>query len=112
MKNYYNLFIKYSNQLCSKDDYINKQKVKIHNKAMKNLIQIQREITNDIKNGAVVLIKLLEHDNEKVRLNAAAQCLQIGIQQEKAIEVLKKIENNSTDKLCQLDARMILKGIY
>jgi len=112
MKDYYNLFIEYSNQLCSKDDYVNKQKVKVHNIAMKNLIQIQREIANDIKNGAVVLIKLLEYDNEKVRLNAASQCLQIGIQQEKAIEVLRKIERNSTDKLCQFDAQMILKDIH
>lgn len=36
MKDYYNLFVKLSLQMCSRDDYKDKQKVKAHNAAVKN----------------------------------------------------------------------------
>ena len=37
MKNYYNLFVELSLQQCTKSDYLDKAKVKVHNKASKKL---------------------------------------------------------------------------
>ena len=44
MKDYYNLFVELSLQQCTKNDYVNKLKVKKHNAASKKLNKLQDEM--------------------------------------------------------------------
>lgn len=51
MKDYYNEYVKYATRLIlNNDDYSNKSKVRAHNRAMKKLLLLEKEIieANDI----------------------------------------------------------------
>ena len=107
MKDYYELFIQLSMQQCTKNDYANKQKVKEHNLASKKKKQLQEEMKNI---GCVeILENLLCHEDDRVKINAAALCLEMRVFIEKASLVLKNIMESSSDTTLRFSARMILQ---
>ena len=73
MKDYYNLFVELSLQQCTKNDYENKLKVKKHNAAYKKLNKLQDEMMKNIGDDA--LHALLNHEDDRVKVNAASFCL-------------------------------------
>ena len=109
MENYYNQFVKLSLQQCSKDDYADKSKVKTHNVASKQLQKLQDEMKKH--DCTAILCKLLSHEDERVQINAASLCLQIGVFIEKANCVLKNIMDSSDDSTIRFSAKMILQNI-
>ena len=88
-KDYYNLFIKYSQQQCMKNDCNDKSKVKAHNVASKQLQQLQSEMKRH--DCTKILCELLSHHDIRVRINAASMCMQTGVLIEKAKTVLEHI---------------------
>ncbi len=106
MKDHYELFIQLSMQQCAKDDYANKQKVEEHNLASK-----KRQLQDEMKNiGRVeILENLLCHEDDRVKINAAALCLEMRVFIEKASLVLKNIMESSSDTTLCFSARMILQ---
>ena len=108
MKNYYDLFVDLSLQQCMKADYQNKRKVKSHNAAFKKLQKLQIKMKR--RNCIEILDLLLLHEDERVRINAASLCLQIGILVDKAIRVLEQIAKSSEDATLSFSATMLLKS--
>ena len=109
MKDYYNLFVELSLQQCTQNDYSDKKKVKAHNAASKKLRELQEEMKGcDI---AATLEMLLSHEDERVRVNAAALCLEMKVLFEKAVLTLKNVINSSGDPTILFSAKMILQNI-
>ena len=109
MKDYYNLFIELSLQQCAKKDYANKTKVRTHNAASKKLRQLQTEMEQNVSSD--IWYTLLNYEDDRVKVNAAAFCLQKEILTEQAINVLKKITVFSEDPTISLSAKMLLQSV-
>ena len=107
MKDFYSLFVEYCTMLCRKDDYADKKKVKAHNTAAAKLEGILGELKQN--DALQVLSELLEHDDDTVKLNAAACCLKASLYCDEATNILKKIARSSDDKALQFSAKMLLK---
>ena len=107
MKDYYNLFIELSLQQCTKNDYANKLKVKKHNDAFKKLKKLQDEMKQNVNDD--VLYLLLNHEDDRVKVNAASFCLQAEILVDQAILALKKIIDVSDDSTICFSAKMLLQ---
>lgn len=109
MKDYYNLFVQLSLQQCTKNDYCDKQKVKAHNIASKNMQMLQDKMKQidciDLLNA------LLCHDDDRVKINAASLCVQMPILIETASLTLKNIIRTSNDSTISFAAKMIMKQI-
>ena len=108
MKDYYNLFIELSLQQCTKNDYANKLKVKTHNAACKKLRQLQAEMKENVSEE--MLHMLLNHEDDRVKVNAASYCLQMKILVEQAILALKKVIDISDDSTICFSAKMLLQN--
>ena len=48
---YYEAYVELIGQLCSREDYADKQKVRRHNAAMKNLQALQMKMCEDMENA-------------------------------------------------------------
>ena len=105
MKDYYNLFVELSLQ-CTKNDYVNKLKVKNHNVAIKRLNKLQNEMKLHISEDTLRL--LLNHKDDRVKVNAASFCLDLGLLAEQSIQLLKKIIDDSDDSTICFSAKMLL----
>ena len=99
----YDLYIENCLKLCLQDDYIDRRKLRAHNRAMDILAKLEAELT------AHELRQLLTHEDERVRLNAAAACLRRQLCYDEAVETLREIEARSTDGTLGLAAKMLLK---
>lgn len=107
MKDYYILFVELSLQQCTKNDYANKMKVKKHNVASKKLNKLHDEMK---RNGSEdILCMLLDHEDDRVKVNAASFCLQSSILVEQSVLILKKIINASDDSTICFSAKMLLQ---
>lgn len=109
MKDYYNLFVQHCLQQCTKEDYADKQKVKVHNAAFKALQQLQAEMQEI--DSTEILSKLLSHEDDRVKINAASLCLQMHILVEEAVRALQNIDDFSDDATMRLSAKMLLQNI-
>lgn len=109
MKDYYNLFVKLSLQMCSRDDYKDKQKVKAHNAAVKKIQHLQGEMKDS--SNIETFRMLLSHDDDRVRVNAASSCLQMSILVDEARMTLQNIVDFSNDPTVCFSARMLLQSI-
>ena len=99
----YDLYVVNCLKLCLQDDYIDRRKLRAHNRAMDTLAKLEAELT------AHELRQLLTHEDERVRLNAAAACLRRQLCYDEAVETLREIEARSTDGTLGLAAKMLLK---
>ena len=107
MKDYYNLFVELSLQQCAKNDYANKLKVKKHNAASKKLNKLQDEMKQNVSED--ILNMLLNHEDDRVKVNAASFCLQTSNLVEPSVLTLKKIINDSDDSTICFSAKMLLQ---
>lgn len=107
MKDYYKLFVELSSQQCTKNDYANKAKVQKSNTASKKLKLLQDEMKQNVNED--ILYMLLNHEDERVKVNAASFCLQSEILVDYAILTLKKIIAVSDDVTISFSAKMLLQ---
>ena len=107
MKDYYDLFVELSLQQCTKSDYANKLKVQKHNAASKKLNKLQDEMMQNISNDT--LCALLNHEDDRVKVNAASFCLKSEVLVEQSILTLKKIIDDSNDSTICFSAKMLLQ---
>lgn len=109
MKDYYSLFVELSLQQCTKNDYTNKLKVEAHNAASKKLRQLQDEMKQNYSEETLHM--LLNHEDDRVKVNAASFCLQREVLVEPAVLALKKIIDVSDDSTICFSARMLLQQV-
>jgi len=99
----YGLYVENCLKLCLQDDYGDRKKLKAHNKAMDTLAKLETEIT------AHEFQRLLTHEDERVRLNAAAACVRRKLCYDEALAALGEIEAHSPDGTLSLAAKMVLR---
>ena len=107
IKFYYNFFLFFFQQNFNKNDYGNKLKVKKHNAAYKKLNKLQDEMMKNIGDDA--LHALLNHEDDRVKVNAASFCLNSKVLVEQSILTLKKIIAGSDDPTICFSAKMLLQ---
>lgn len=101
------LFVELSLQQCKQDDYGNRAKVRKHNAAWKKLLKLEEKMR---QNGDEdTLHRLLEHEDERVKANAAAFCLQSRILVDKSVAILKELRDTSNDWTVAFSAKMLLR---
>ena len=96
MKDYFNDFVKLATQLIFNNDYYgSKLKVNMHNRAMKKLLLLKKEIIdlNDID----LLDKLLQHEDERVKMHACDLCVTMDYNVENALQILQDLSIISTE---------------
>ena len=109
MKDYYDLIVKLSLKLCTRDDYLNVLKVKVHNAATKKLLKIEKEMMQYDCNE--ILHRLLSHEDDRVKIKASAICLRNNVIVDQAIPVLRNVMQFSSDPTFRFSAEMLLKSI-
>ena len=109
MTDYYQLFIDLCLQQCTKDDFADPQQIKAHNLAINKLYKLQSEMKKTDCKG--ILKMLLSHEDDRVRINSAAMCLQESILADDAILTLRQVVNTSKDSILSFSAEMLLKKI-
>ncbi len=107
MKDYYDLFVELSLQQCAQNDYANKLKVKKHNVASKKLKKLQDEMKQNVSED--ILYALLDHEDDRVKVNAASFCLNSEVLVDQSILTLEKIIAGSDDPTICFSAKMLLQ---
>ena len=83
-----------------------KEDVRKHNRSMKKLSHLYHEVEKE-KDKSIYL-DLLKHENESVRITAAAHCLGFGVYIPIAKMVLNEIAKKSTNSVEAFNAQAIL----
>ena len=108
---YVNKFI----ELCDYEiDYASNASVKENNKRARKFLKMQNNITENDYDREFIFNVLLKHSSDRVKSNAAAQCLSLGINIEEAKNVLsevsKKLNSDELDeRLTAFNAEMCLR---
>jgi hypothetical protein len=89
------------------NDYGDKKKVRAHNRAMDELLKLEKELSNP--EGYEVLHELLFHENDHVILSSAMLCLNLKIHEKEVVERIKFVQHTSPDPLVRFEAEMMLK---
>lgn len=97
-----------NSQFCKRPDDYTKERVKIHNKAAKKLNVIENALCNDIEMATLVYGELMDSEDNFTRSNAAAWSLELKINTEKAIKVLKNLKKHG-DEWEAMGAERLLK---
>ena len=106
---YYEAYVELIGQLCSREDYADKQKVRRHNAAMKKLQALQMKMCEDLGHASDAIEQLLESDRERVRVYIAYFCVEENLYVGTAADVLRDILKYSDDKMHRYYAHMALK---
>lgn len=111
--NYYLMIVELSKIQLTQDDYGDKKKVKLSNRAFKTLQGVEKEMQKELRRETRsecidILDRLLDHEDDRVKINAGNFCLQEGILTEKAREVLKCVAVQSEDATLRLSAAMVM----
>lgn len=109
MKNYYELFVDLCLQQCTKNDYKYASRVRKHNAAYTKIGKLKAEMKEI--DCTEILNRLLSHEDDRVRLNAASLCLQMNVLVDKALLTLKNIVDFSKDSMLSFSAEMVLKNM-
>lgn len=108
MNDYYEKCVQLSMRLCKAEDYIDKKRVRVHNAAMGKLLKLEKEMIKTDCSGDFA--ELLRHEDERVRLNAAAMCLRHGLMCDAAEQTLTELTKCS-DNTIAFSANMLLKDV-
>ena len=109
MKDYYTLIVDLSMQLLLVGDYDDKTKLRRHDRAMNKILKLQDEMMKVDCDD--VILRLLEHPEERVKLKGVVCCKRKKIFLEKAIEELEDVINNPKDPTMQYAAEKLLEQI-
>lgn len=101
-------FEKYVKLCLQLGDY-GRDGVKKHNQAMKELAKIFHELKDDKKRAGNLYKQLMDHNDERVRIMAAAHSLGLNVNLVKAQKTLKKIKHDSADPETGFSAGMTLR---
>ena len=114
--NYYLMITELSKIQLTQDDYGDKKKVKLSNRAAKTLQGIEKEMRKDLSRDKTrgecidILDRLLDHEDDRVKINAGNFCLQEGVLTGKAWAALKSVADLSEDKTLRLSAAMVMQN--
>ena len=100
---YKNEYLIYSSKL---NDCTTKRDVRIHNAAMRKLGKLYNIVKNEPDKS--FFLDLLQDDNERTRMLAAAHCLGLGVYTSKAKRVLTQLSKNNGNPIVAFEAQATL----
>ena len=107
MNNYYDKIVELCKELLRDwDDCGDRKKVIMNNRAMNRLWKLDEKMNND--DGKNVLLKLLNHENDRVVLTAAMLCIKMNFNVEETLKKIEYIKCNSQQSLLRHEAEMML----
>lgn len=110
MKDHYTAFVKYSQKLAKTfEDLEDKRLRQIHNRAMTGQHKLKLEMYAEPDRCGDVALALLSHEDENVRISAAAYCIQADIHTRDGRAVLKNISRNGSDRYIRFSAEQCLQ---
>ena len=80
----------------------------LHNNAMEQLAKLYYQFEKDRKYAENLYISLMRHEDDRVRLNAAASCLALNVNITDAQKNLKQISKTNFDPSVRFEAEMTL----
>lgn len=110
VKDYYKKFLEICMRSCTDfGELVDKKTRERHNRAMTSCHKLQLELFKLEDKGSSVVLKLLEHEDERVQLSAGAYCIHAQIHVPFAIEKMKHIEATSKYCMMRVVARMTIE---
>lgn len=106
MINYYDEYVKLCLLQCLKPDYLDKRRLRQHNRSVTKLAKLSEEMI--VSECTDILEKLLIYNDDRVKENAAFLCLKKNVLIEKALDVLKELDESSEDPFLSLGAHRML----
>ena len=104
-KDYYGRFVDLCKLTCvTGEEYLDKQLLKRHNKAMTQLEKIMREMYSEANRCEDIALDLLANEDIKVEIVAAAYCLKASIHTKIARDCLLKIAKTTSDGMTRVRA--------
>ncbi|MCI8361944.1 MAG: hypothetical protein HFJ41_02125 [Clostridia bacterium] len=107
---YIKKFIKLCAKLCKKKEDYNKTNIFKHNKSMKKLTELYKELSTDKYNAEIIYNILMTNDDENIRSIAASHSLSLNINIDKSQEVLRNIIESTNNPIEKFNAEMTLKA--
>lgn len=110
-KEYYiEKYVELCGSLCKVAEDYTRAKVRKHNRAMKQLISMEKELREDVALEKEVYAALLSSGDECVRQTAAGCCLKCNLHIERAVEVLEEIRSKG-ERMAAMGAEFAL-GVW
>lgn len=105
MKEYYEQIVECCMSRCyTFDDLVDKKKLRLHNKVMDILAELEKEMHTEPDRCSSIVLQLLSHSDERVRLFAGVYCIHAQVHPEKGIQVLMEIRDFSESKYMRVSA--------
>ena len=104
--NYYDEFVELCLLQCLNRDYLDKRKLRQHNKSVDKLAKLSEKMI--VSECTDILDSLLLNNDDRVKENAAFLCLKKNVLIEKALNVLKELVNSSQDPALRFGAYRML----
>jgi len=95
-------------KLCKKPEDYTRCKVKSHNRAMRELIALEDELSQDVELTEEVFSALLENEDSYIQQNIAGRCLSLNLHIKKSVEILERTSENG-DRMSAMGAERTLK---
>ena len=103
MEGYYEEFVHYSMLTCCKAyEHLDKKRIRENNRAMDKLLKLQKKMFAEEGHCKELALRLLNHEDVKVQLNAGAYCLMACVNKMQAVQVLQHIKSHSNDGMTRL----------
>ena len=83
-----------------------KAQINLHNNSMKQLAKLYNQFEKDRKYAEGLYVSLMHHEDDRVRLNAAARCLALNVNIADAKKTLKQISKTNLDPSIRIEAEM------
>lgn len=93
MRDYYSEYVELCLQTCVGDDYSDSKRVRGHNRAMKKLVSLTSAMCDEPERSSLIWERLLNHTDQRVLLNASAECFKRSIHKDRAVSVLQQLSN-------------------
>ena len=105
-------FIGYALKTCSTMQELTDRRAREkHNRAMRSLHMLQREQMYTAPDRcADTALQLMAHPDARVRLSAAAYCLQAEVHQEQALVCLQQLQQHGPTPMIRTNAEMCVMG--
>lgn len=94
--------------MCREASDYTEERVKIHNRAMKEMQDLTETIRSDMSMANKVYAALLEHGDSLVQQSAATECLSLKIHMKPALTVLKRISRKGNRMAAMAAKRTLL----
>ena len=110
MKDHYTAFVQYSKKFVRTFEELQDKRLRqIHNRAMTGLHKLKCEMFVESDKCSDLILSLLKHEDENVRISAGAYCIQAETHTEEGRTELQTISENGSTRYIRFSAEQCLR---